>query len=149
MLRHEEDPLHVLNLLPRGQLRDRVLRRRRGRRGQVPVKLLPEVVPVRPDGSREMGLDARCMQIIYFVIFSNIVIYLNSRRIRGEEEWRHKPNQLSHYRRTANHSKRAAVLFMSSVSINTQIHQSLTPSVISFTVLRSSVTQLTLAAEDH
>ena len=46
---------------------------------------------------------------------------------------RHKPNQLSHYRRTANHSKRAAVLFMSSVSINTQIHQSLTPSVISFT----------------
>ena len=63
--------------------------------------------------------------------------------------FRHKPNQLSHYRRTANHSKRAAVLFMSSVSINTQIHQSLTPSVISFTVLRSSVTQLTLAAEDH
>ena len=38
---------------------------------------------------------------------------------------------------------------MSSVTINTQIHQSLTPSVVSFTVLRSSVTQLTLAAEDH
>ena len=76
MLRHEEALLHVPDQHPRGQLRDRVPRRRRGRRGQVPVKLLPEVVPVRPDGSREMGLDARCMQIIYFVIFSNIVIFI-------------------------------------------------------------------------